>query len=89
MSIKENIFLNISTYASYLNKPFGVNMGHLSHFLFKEISEKQNTEDPLGWKKIPEESDDAQIVNPGFLKVEINWGTPGFGVFEEPLAIPR
>ena len=87
MSLKQYIFLNVSTHALHLNEPFGVNMEYL-YPLFKEISEKQNPEDPRGWKKIPEESEDPQIVNPGVSKVEISRGTPGFGVFEEPLAIP-
>ena len=77
MSLKEYIFLNVSTHTLYLNQPFGVNMEHL-YLLFKEISEKQN----------PEESEDPQIVNPRVWKVVISQGTPGFGVFEEPLAIP-
>ena len=36
----------------------------------------------------PEGSEDLQNENPGVSKVEISRGTPGFGVFEEPLAIP-
>ena len=87
MSLKQYIFLNVSTHALHLNEPFGVNMEHLCA-LFKEINEKQNPEDPRGWKKIPEESEDPQIVNPGVSKAEIRRGTPGFGAFKEPLAIP-
>ena len=37
----------------------------------------------------PEGSEDLQNENPGVSKVEISRGTPGFGVFEEPLAIPN
>ena len=87
MSLKQYIFLNVSTHALHLNEPFGVNMEHLCA-LFKEINEKQNPEDPRGWKEIPEESKDPQIVNPGVSKVQIGRGTSGFGVFKEPLAIP-
>ena len=48
------------------------------HGLFLQTSaEKINTGVPRGWKK-----------NPGVSKVEISRGTPGFGVFEEPLGIP-
>ena len=36
----------------------------------------------------PEGSEDLQNEKPGVSKVEISRGTPGFGVFEEPLAIP-
>ena len=36
----------------------------------------------------PEGSEDLQNENPGVSKVEISRGTPGFRVFEEPLAIP-
>ena len=36
----------------------------------------------------PEGSEDLQNENPGVSKVEISRGTPGFGVFEEPLGIP-
>jgi len=37
----------------------------------------------------PEGSEDLQNENPGVSKVEISQGTPGFGGFEEPLAIPN
>ena len=47
MSLKEYIFLNVSTHALHLNEPFGVNVEHQCP-LFKEISKKQNTEDPRG-----------------------------------------
>ena len=73
MSLKEYIFLNLSTHTLHLNKPFGVNMEHLCH-LFKEISEKQNPEDPQGWKKIAEESEDPQIVYPG-VSAGDPWGS--------------
>ena len=43
MSLKEYILLNVV----HLNEPFGENMEHLYPF-FKEISEKQNPEDPQG-----------------------------------------
>ena len=43
---------------------------------------------PRGWKETPEESEDHQNENPGVSKVEISRETPGFRVFEEPLAIP-
>ena len=87
MSLKEYIFLNLSTHTLQLKEPFGIDMEHPCP-LFNEISQKQNPEDPQGWKKIPEESEDPQIVNPGVSKVEISRGTPGFGVLKEPLAIP-
>ena len=57
--------------------------------LFLEKSAvKINPGVPQGWKKNPEESEDHQNANPRVLKVEISRGTPGFGVFEEPLGIP-
>ena len=87
MSLKAYIFLNLSTHTLHLNEPFGTNMEHLCQ-ISKEISEKQNPEDPQGRKKILEQSEDSQIVKPGVSKVEISRGTSGFGVFEEPLAIP-
>ena len=74
MSLKQYIFLNVSTHALHLNEPFGVNMEHLCA-LFKEINEKQNPEDPRGWKKIPEESEDPKIVSPGVSKVKISRGS--------------
>ena len=54
----------------------------------EELAVRINRGVPWGWKKNPEESEDHQNVNPGVSKVEISWGTPGFGVFEEPFAIP-
>ena len=49
---------------------------------------KVNPGVPRGWKKTPEESEDHQNANAGVSNVEISRGTPGFGVFEEPLGIP-
>ena len=56
-------------------KLFSVNMEHLCQ-LFKEISEKQNPEDPRGWKKIPEESEDPQTVNPGVSMITLWYSEP-------------
>ena len=57
--------------------------------LFLEKSAvKINPGVPRGWKKNPEESEDHQNENPGVSNVGISRGTPGFGVFEEPLGIP-
>ena len=62
--------------------------GHLCSF-FREISSENKPRGSSGLKKNPEESEDHQNVNPGVSNVEISRGTPGFGVFEEPLGIPN
>ena len=63
-------------------------MPYFFAFFLKESAVKINPGVPRGWKKNPEESENHENENPGVSKVEISWGTPGFGVFEEPLGIP-
>ena len=52
MSLKEYIFLNLSTHTKNLKEPFSITMEHLCP-LFKEIREKQNLKDPRNEKKSP------------------------------------